>query len=160
ARANAIIYMVIACVVLTVGMYFLIEPALLMFGATGEVFTAAKEYSQLIVLGCSIQIFASGIFPILRNCEKAMPVMFITVLGLVSNIILDAVFIYKLNWGIKGAAAATLLAQGISLSIVLVLLVTDKKRPFKKAQFKLQKNIFMEITRIGISPFALFITPS
>ncbi len=108
--ANALSILLILGIILTIiGLIFL-EPILRFFGASNELLPYAKDYMQIILMGTLFLTISTGMNNFIRaegNPKVAMNSMLI---GTVTNIILDYIFIFKFKWGIKGAAFATIIS--------------------------------------------------
>lgn len=102
--------LVTSILMLTIGLIFL-KPILTAFGASGEVYPYARDYMQIIFPGFLFFIFEVCVSNIVRAEGNAKVAMIAMVTGAVSNILLDALFIVVLDYGIQGAAAGTILAQ-------------------------------------------------
>ncbi len=130
-------------------------PILNLFGATEASLPYALEYIQVILWGSVVFVFAMGSNNIVRaegNAKVAMTTMIISA-GL--NIILDPIFIFGLNMGIRGAAVATVLSQSFA-AIYLVYYFSRGKSSLKvrRAYFRPDAKIVREIFLIGASTFA------
>ena len=88
--------------------------------------TAASEYVMIIIAGSTLQIFGTGLTPLLRNSRKTIAAMVIMVTGLLTNILLDWYFIMPLQMGMAGDALATITAQGIVAVLSVIVLVREK----------------------------------
>ncbi|HEY5525347.1 MAG TPA: MATE family efflux transporter, partial [Clostridium sp.] len=84
----------------------------------------------------------------------------IMIVGLVTNIILDAVFIMILNKGIEGAAIATIIAQGITTLLCIIIFIRDKDNKIQLKEFILVKEEVKKILHTSLSPFGLCLSPS
>ncbi len=160
ARANILIVLIVLSGFITLISSFLLPSLLRMMGAEGELYNYAMEYGRIMIYGCSIQMFAAGLTPILRNDNKVVSAMSIMVVGMICNVILDYLLIYVLKMGIKGAAIATLSSQMITVISCVVTLLRNKVRPIHFSQFKVKPALISKMLRIGISPFGISLTPS
>lgn len=160
ARGNTLMLLLISSIVLTIAFWFNYEKILSLLGAVGEVHLQAASYTKYIVIGCVFQVFATGLTPLLRNSKKTIEAMIIMIVGLVANIILDAIFIIILDKGIEGAAIATIIAQGITTLLCIILFVKDKENRIKSKEFRLVRGEVKKILLTGLSPFGLFLSPS
>ncbi|SMB79504.1 putative efflux protein, MATE family [Desulfonispora thiosulfatigenes DSM 11270] len=138
-----------------------LEPLLKLFGATAANLPYAKSYMQIILLG---NIFASigfGMNNFIRAEGNPKIAMFTMLLGAVINVILDYIFIFIFNWGIQGAAFATVLAQAVSAAWVLVYFLGGKSLlKLKKKNLKLDTKLLLQIVAIGSAPFAMQLASS
>lgn len=129
-------------------------------GAEGEIYQAALEYMIIISWGGSMQIMATGITPLIRNCGLSIQAMVIMCVGLVANILLDALFTMVIPWGLAGAAFATTLAQAITVILSFVYLQRSSVGKFCRHHFVMSFNKVKHILVIAISPFGLSLMPS
>jgi putative MATE family efflux protein len=114
AAGNAIIYVLITSVVITV-IFFLFKPQIFeVLKITGHSALFAVEYINIIVLGTVFSMFSFTFPIIIRSDGSPTFAMVATLVGCVLNIILDAVFIFGLGMGIQGAAVATVISQAAS----------------------------------------------
>ncbi len=159
-RANILIVLFLISGAITLLASLLLPSLLRMMGAEGELFDYSMDYGRIMIYGCSIQMFAAGLTPILRNDNKVVSAMAIMVVGMVCNVFLDYLLIYTLNLGIQGAAIATLSSQMITVISCVVTLLRNKVRPIHLSQFKIKMKYIKRMVRIGISPFGIALTPS
>ena len=138
-----------------VGLLFL-DPILRFFGASDATLPYAYEYMVIILLGNAITHLYFGLNAVLRSAGKPRTAMYITIFTVVINAIMDPLFIYTLNLGIRGAAYATILSQVIALTWQWRLF-SDKNEflHFDYTKFRIEMPIVRNIISIGISPFAM-----
>lgn len=162
AKGNAVTLLLIASMLLTGVFFFTYQPLLRVLGASGEVYDASSQYILVIISGCALQVFGTGLTPLLRNSRKTIAAMVIMVSGLVTNIVLDWWFIMGLQMGMPGAALATITAQGLVavLSFIVLNLEKDKRLRFRFSHFKLKGALCKRILHTAISPFGLSLSPS
>lgn len=87
--------------------------------------------------------------------------MFSVLIGALLNIILDPIFIFGFNMGVKGAALATVLSQACSAAWVLTFLFSKRASlPLEKPYMKLDRKIILSILALGVSPFIMASTES
>ncbi len=113
-------------IVLAVGCSFWISDLMMFFGSTKTILPHAIEYGKYIIYGAPVMIGSFIMNNILRSQGKPKYAMFGIGAGGILNVILDPIFIFTLNMGIKGAAFATLLSQCISFLVLAVFLVFGK----------------------------------
>lgn len=126
-------------------------------GANGIIFEYAMDYMQVITYGIVFQVIGAGITPIIKNLGKPVFSMIAMVTGMVTNIILDAVFLLVFDMGLMGIALATCTAQAI-VSIMGIAVVI--KSGFDKKWLKLDKPTVIDALKIGGSPFGLTFAPA
>ena len=145
---------------LVLGQIFLSD-ILRLFGASVEVLPYAKQYMRFIFFGAIFQVTSMGLNHFIRadgNPKIAMLSMF---LGAGTNIILDPIFIYALDWGMAGAALATVISQSLSFIWVVAYFLGKKSRiKLKIKRFSFQKTVVWTIVSLGMPSFLLQITSS
>ncbi len=150
---------------------FLIASALilLIFSLSGEYLIKAQggdartnelgtKYLQVCVFGCILQVFSTGLVPLMRNYGGSLIAMIFMVSGCITNIILDYLFIWVLDYGVVGAAVATLAGQAVSVVLIFSFLAYKKVNFFKHIDKEAFKNIF-PILKSSISPIGNTYSP-
>ena len=117
---NALSLLVVSGVILSAVKLAFLTPLLKRFGATDAVMPYAKEYVKYTAFGFPFLILTTGGGHIIRADGSPKITMLCNITGAVVNTILDAVFVLGLDWGMKGAAIATVIGQFISAVIVVV----------------------------------------
>lgn len=137
----------------TAGLIFT-DPILNLFGATAEIMPHARAYMRIIILNAAVSMFQMSSNNILRSEGRAKTAMGSMLIAAITNIILDPIFIFSFDMGIKGAALATVIAQ-ITTSIYIFFFLTSKKSTIqlRLKHLKLDWNLLKEIYAIGISAF-------
>ena len=133
------------------GIIFLDE-TLRYFGATEAALPYAKDYLTIILWGNLFQHISFGMSNVMRAEGNAMRAMGVVILGAVSNIILDPIFIFGFNLGIKGAAIATILAMMISSSWVMLHFIRGGVLKLHLKYIRIYPHLFFRVLAIGISP--------
>ena len=138
------------------GLLFL-DPILFFFGASENIISYAREYMIYILLGNVITHLYLGLNAVLRAAGRPKVAMWLTILTVVLNAILDPLFIFVFDMGIKGAAIATVLAQTVSLVWQLRLLNNKNEvLHFENGKvFTFDRKIARESLKIGLSPFLM-----
>lgn len=126
-------------------------------GARGVLSIWGKEYLRIILFGVIFQMFGTGLLPIIRNHGGAVFAMKIMVLGFLVNIFLDYLFIWRLEWGIRGAAMATVMGQAVTM-IGEIGYLRKHQVPVRKRSQK-EPELFRKIIRIGLAPFGITMSP-
>ncbi len=108
---NGLVLMVLIAVGATVLLWLLNEPALALQNAEGEVLSLARDYLQVLLVAAPVALGSMALPFMLRNDEAPSRATQLIVVGAVTNILLDWLFIVELGWGLTGAALATSLAQ-------------------------------------------------
>lgn len=153
---NVVVLNGIIGMLFTVISLIFIDPILYFFGASENTLPYAKQYMEIILLANVITHIYFGLNSLLRSSGHPKMAMAATILTVVLNAILDPLFIFVLNMGIRGAAIATVIAQCVSL-VWLVILFSNKREVihFGKGVFKLDKRIVKDSFIIGMAPFLM-----
>ena len=147
---------IIASAVLTVFFLVFREPILLIFGATPENLPFAMEYTQIYLYGTVFVLSALGLNMFITNQGFTKTSMATVCIGAVLNIILDPIFIFGFNMGVRGAALATIISQCVS-AVWVVMFLTSKHTILKiKIKYlKLPWAVVSGVISLGISPFIM-----
>ncbi len=156
---NAFVLLLAAGILLTVVLLFTYPAILRLFGASGDIYTYAAGYIRIIAAGAAIQVFSTGMVPVIRNYDGAVMAMAAMVAGFVTNIVFDWLFVSVFGYGVEGAAAATLMGQTITLVPGFVFLVR-KVRLFHFARFTPKGRVLCYLVMIAASPFGLTLSPN
>jgi putative MATE family efflux protein len=148
---NLVIGIIYAVVVL-----IFLDPILYFFGASDATIPYARDYMEIISLGNVITHLYFGQNALLRASGFPAKSMYATIGSVLINIILAPIFIYVFDWGIRGAALATIIAQASMLAWQM-LIFCDKSNfiHFHKGVFKLRKKIVKDSLSIGLAPFLM-----
>lgn len=143
-------------VLLFVFCYLLREPILFLFGASEESFFYADEYLRIYLFGTVFSMLSTGLNGYINAQGFPRIGMFTTLIGAVINIILDPIFIFGLDMGVRGAALATVISQMLSALWVLRFL-TGKKAilKLKKEKIKISASRTKQIMNLGIPGFVM-----
>ncbi len=137
------------------------NPILRLFGATENIFPYAREYLFVISFGFVYFPFMVSSNNVIRAEGNAKTSMLILLAATGSNIILDPIFIFVLNLGIKGAAYATIISQFIGVSYTLSYFLRRRSSiPLKKNHLKLKYPILKEIIGVGFASFVRHVSMS
>lgn len=139
-------------------MLIMTEPLLRIMGCTETVMPYALPYARIISLSFVFSILsASGVFLVRADGSPKYALTCITV-GSVLNVVLDALFIYVMGWGIAGAAWATLIAQVISAGMVIWYMLRFKTLRLSMEDFYPNISLYRRIAAIGAGPAFNFLT--
>ncbi|WP_346857438.1 MATE family efflux transporter [uncultured Draconibacterium sp.] len=153
--------LVVSFIVMLV-IYVLKVPILRSFGSTEETFQYANDYLNIIITGIPFMIIGFSLNNVIRSEGNARVAMISMILSSVVNIILDPVFIFWLDMGVKGAAYATVISMVVLMVWVLYHFLKSKRAVIKlrKKFIRLDWGIVMEIVAIGMAPFSMQIAGS
>ncbi len=147
--------------VLTVVILIFQKPILLLFGADETTLSLACDYVTIYALGTIFVMISLGMNSYITTQGFARTGMFTVLIGAVLNIIFDAFFINVLHMGVKGAAIATIIAQGISCVWALSFLFGKKSLlKMRRKYFRIKKKVLLPIMALGVSPFTMSVTES
>ena len=132
------------------------KPIILAFGANEENLSYALDYLNIYILGTFFVMISLGLNQYITAQGKTLFAMLSIIIGAISNIILDPIFIFGFDMGVKGAAFATIMSQALSAFFILIILLNKKSiiklNPFKT---KIDFSIIKSILFLGLSPFIM-----
>ncbi len=151
--------LVILSVILTGIMLIFGKPILMLFGASSDTISYATDYMNVYCLGTLFTQLTLGLNAFITAQGKTLVSMCNVAVGAVSNIILDALFINSFGMGVKGAALATVISQGVSMCFVIRYLVTGKsKLRLRLKNIRFDKQILWACILLGASPALMQLT--
>ncbi|MFI4913287.1 MAG: MATE family efflux transporter [Sedimentisphaeraceae bacterium JB056] len=133
-----------------------IEPLLTLFGASPNILPLAVTYARVILWGIFAHEISFGINSLIRGEGNIKASMVTMILGAVLNMILDPIFLFVLDMGIRGAAIATVISQIISASWVMYYYLSNKS--FLRLQFKnikIYPTLARQVIATGCPPFLM-----
>ena len=133
-----------------------LDPILRFFGATDNTIPYARDYMQIILLGNVFTHLYFGMNALLRAASKPRHAMYATIFTVVLNTLLDPLFIYTFDMGIRGAAVATVLSQTVAMCWQIWIFSNPKELlHYQRGIFKLDLGIIKNILAIGVSPLSM-----
>ncbi len=133
-----------------------LEEIIYFFGGSDATTPLACEFMEGILAGNIITHLYLGLNAVLRASGHPKEAMYATIATVVINIILAPIFIFVFDWGIRGAALATVVGQALSLLWQLRLFSNKNELlHFRKGIFRLKRKIVMDSTAIGMAPFLM-----
>lgn len=133
-----------------------LDPILYFFGGSDRTVGYARDYMEIILLGNAVTHIYLGLNAVLRSAGHPQKAMYATIGTVVINTLLDPLFIYGFEWGIRGAAIATITAQIIALMWQFRLFSNKEELlHFHKGIFRLKRKIVFDSLAIGLSPFLM-----
>ena len=153
---NVVLLNVLLGVVLMAFGLCYLDELLYFFGASEQTLPYAREYMEIILYGNVITHLYHGLNCMLRVAGYPNKAMNITILAVILNAILDAVFILWWDWGIAGSAWATVIAQLVAV-VVQWIHFSDAKSflRFRSEAFRLRWDIIKNIITVGMAPFMI-----
>lgn len=158
---NCFSILLIFAVVLT-GIFYVLAPTLLtLFGASEMTLPYGVEYARIYILGSLFVLIVMGMNPFITTQGFSKISMLTTVIGAVINIVLDPIFIFVFDMGVKGAALATVLSQAVGAVWILHFLTGKKTNlSLRKMNLKLDVKVIVPCLMLGISSFVMLSTES
>lgn len=145
--------MVTAGITLCIIVRLFLEPLMLAFGATEDVLGYSLTYTGITSLGFPFLILTTGGSNMIRADQSPKFSMFCTLIGALINTILDPLFIFVFDMGVKGAALATVAGQIVSALLVIGYLRKFKTVTLTKDCFRLTKKYCLPVISLGMAPF-------
>ena len=138
-----------------------LDPILRFFGASDNTLPFARSYMLIILLGNAFTHLYFGFNGIIRASGHPKVAMNLTLFTVLSNAILDPVFIFVFGLGIQGAALATVICQLMALAYTMYFL-SDKSRllHFTRPLFQLDWHVAKQSLAIGVGPFLMNVAAS
>lgn len=149
---SAVTTSIIFSIILSVIAYFFLPKLVYMFGCTENVYQYAVDYGKIIILGAPFMIVYSALSQLIRADGSPKYSMVLLVVGAILNIILDPIFIFTFNMGVKGGAIATVIGQIVSFIMAILYLKKVKSVKLEKESFKVDKSITRTLG-LGLSSF-------
>ncbi len=153
---NCFTFQLIISAVLTVILLIFNRDFLMAFGASENTIEYASGYMSIYALGTVFVQLTLGMNAFITAQGFAKTGMYSVLIGAVSNIILDPVFIFALNMGVQGAALATIVSQAFSCAWVLVFLLgKNSSLRIKRKNLSLKAGIILPCLALGLSFFVM-----
>jgi Na+-driven multidrug efflux pump len=149
---NAAVSMFICGLVLAVVSLLFLEPMLLFFGSPDNVLPYACEYAGITAFGFPFLILSTGGGHLVRADGSPKMTMIINLTGAIINTVLDAIFVFVLGWGMRGAAIATVIGQVIACGIVVWYLGRYQTVKLTKECFFLSGEAVGKVISLGAAP--------
>ena len=158
---NSFSLLISSGIIITILGLLIKTPILFLFGASSDTYIYANNYITIYLIGSVFVMISLGMNNFINSQGFAKTGMMTTLIGAIINIILDPIFIFLFNMGVKGAALATVISQFLSALWVLKFL-TSKKAILKlrRKNLKIDYCISKKITTLGLSGFIMGITNS
>lgn len=145
--------MAVTGIVLCVLFNLFLEPLCRLFGATEDILPYAVDYGRIISYGILFSSIDSGMAGMIRADGSPKYSMAGLLVGCITNIILDPVFIFIFHWGVKGAALATIAGQILNAFLYLAYIRRFKSIKLEKESFRISVKVMAKVSSLGISSF-------
>ncbi len=150
---NTISWLIIAAVFFLIICAAFLKPMTGIFGATPDNLEYALAYGRIVVIGFPFVIVGSGMCSVIRADGTPQLTMIGMIVGCVSNVILDAIFVLGFHWGMEGAAIATVIGQIINFLLCVAYIPHFKTVKINLKDMKPQFSLLRKIAGLGISSF-------
>ncbi len=158
---NCFALTVVMAIILMIVFLITGQELLMLFGASANTLPYAWSYMQIYVLGTFFVMITLGLNSFISTQGFAKISMLTVIIGAVINIVLDPVFIFVFNMGVRGAALATIISQGVSCVWVLKFLMSKRSiLKIRRKNFRFQKEYLFPVIALGVSPFIMQSTES
>ena len=145
--------LIIIGIILCISVRIFLEPLMISFGATDKILEYSMEYTGITSYGIPFLLFSIGVNPLVRADGNAKYSMIAIVIGAILNTILDPLFMFVYNWGIAGAAWATVISQIVSATLLLIYFPRFKSVKFSLDDFIPQLHYLKRIISLGFASF-------
>jgi len=150
-----VLNVILSALVMLVGLAFL-DPILYAFGASDADIVYARDYMRILLYGNVLTHIYFGLNSVLRSMGHPRFSMAATITAVFVNVVLDPIFIFKLDMGVRGAALATIISQAVAV-VWQMMIFCDQKEVihFHKGIWRLERSITQRALEIGMSPFLM-----
>lgn len=158
---NCFVALILVAVILTALVLIFKEPLLYLFGASENTISYADKYITIYAIGTIFVQITLGMNMFISAQGFSKISMLTVVIGAITNIVLDPIFIFGFHMGVEGAALATILSQALS-AVWAVWFLAGKKTVLrlKKENFKISMPVLMPCIALGVAPFTMQATES
>ena len=158
---NSTTLLLVLAAVLTVTFSAVKEPVLMAFGASEDTIGYALDYISIYLIGTVFVQLALGLNAYITAQGQALVAMCSVLIGAVLNIILDPLFIFAFRMGVRGAALATIISQGVSACWVVGFLCSRRSGlRIRRKNMGLEAKVIGGIAALGVAPFIMQSTES
>ena len=151
ASIHSIIINIIIAIFITIILLIFLNPLLEIMGAS-ETISYARDYGDILILGSIFIIFSNALYGIFRAEGDTTRPMYVMIASAILNIVLDPIFIYTFNLGVRGAAIATLISA-VFVILILIYWFYIKKNTYLKpnlVNFNFKRDISVDIVKVGL----------
>lgn len=159
--SNCFLMLISGGIILTIVFLLFKEPILWAFGASDATIGYGLDYLSIYLIGTIFVQISLGMNLFINTQGFTKIGMFTVIIGAIINIVLDPILIFEFNMGVKGAALATIISQGVSSIFVLRFLFGKKSiLKIRKKYLQINKKLVLSIVALGVSPFIMQATES
>lgn len=158
---NGFVMLILFTVITSLIAYIFMEPILLFTGASERALPFSEDYLSVYLLGTLFVEISTELNTFINSQGMPAIAMWSVVIGALLNIILDPIFIFTFDMGVKGAAIATVLSQAVSAIWVLRFLTSRSvSLPLERRYMRPKKKIVLSVVALVVSPFIMASTES
>ncbi len=150
---NTLSWLIITAIFFLIVCIIFLRPMIQLFGATPDNLPYALAYGKIVVIGFPFVIIGSGMCSVIRADGTPQLTMIGMIVGCVTNIVLDAIFVLGFGWGMKGAALATIIGQILNFILCIWYIPRFKTVKINLSDMKPQFSLLKKIAGLGISSF-------
>ncbi len=150
---NTFSWLIIVGIVFCIICVIFLKPLTALFGATPDNLAYALEYGKIVVLGFPFVIVGCGMCSLIRADGTPQLTMIAMIVGCLSNVVLDAVFVLGYGWGMKGAALATVIGQILNFAISMWYVPRFKTIKISVKAMKPEFGMLKKMAGFGVSSF-------
>lgn len=140
-------------VVMMVLFHIFLEPLCRFFGATDSVLPYALDYGRIIICGFPFSAICCAFGSIIRADGRPRTSMAGLLIGCITNLILDPIYIFVFHWGVRGAAVATITGQFLNAVFYIICLFRCRTIRFHKDYFDPEPALVKTVASLGVSSF-------
>lgn len=150
---NALVMLFVCGTILCIVAQVFLTSMLVAFGAPADVLPYAESYVRITSFGFPFLLLTTGGGHLMRADGSPKMTMISNLSGAIINTILDAIFVLGFDWGMEGAAYATIIGQIFSAGLVLGYMRKFKTAPLQRKHFKIEWQYISQIMSIGMASF-------
>ncbi len=152
SATHSLVIFLAASIVLTIIFIIIQEPLLKSYGATGQTLKEGIAYATPLFLGLIAFMYSNGCSGILRGEGDMKRAMYVVIVTVILNALLDPIFIYTLKLGSAGASLATIVSSAIAAAVMLYWILIKKDTYVKVSlkNFKFDTKLTRDILKVGI----------
>ncbi len=150
---NTFSWLIIVGIVFCILCIIFLKPLTALFGATPDNLSYALEYGKIIVLGFPFVIVGCGMCSLIRADGTPQLTMIAMIVGCLSNVVLDALFVLGFGWGMTGAAVATVIGQILNFAISMWYVPRFKTVKITAKAMKPEFGMLKKMSGFGVSSF-------
>lgn len=150
---NTLTWLIIAAIFFFIVCAIFLNPLAQLFGATPDNMEYAMAYGRIVVIGFPFVIIGSGMCSVIRADGTPQLTMIGMIIGCLANVILDAIFVLGLGWGIEGAALATIIGQILNFLLCIWYIPRFKTVKICLSDMKPKFSLLKKVSSLGISSF-------